>query len=150
MRHAVIEVEHLTKDYGTVVAVRDVSFRVGQGEIVGFLGPNGAGKSTTMRILVGFIGATGGGDVKLFAAVGTLLGAKLIGIAFIYTAIAGGALAVVVAIRRSRLRQTLEGTATLVHTGGANVAEIEKTSADNRFAFAPAIALGTLAAALGF
>ena len=55
-----IEVEHLTKDYGTVVAVRDVSFRVGKGEIVGFLGPNGAGKSTTMRILVGFLGATSG------------------------------------------------------------------------------------------
>jgi prepilin peptidase CpaA len=96
------------------------------------------------------IGATGAGDVKLFAAVGTLLGAKLIGIAFVYTAIAGGALAVLIAIKRSRLRETLEGTATLVRTGGANVAEIEKTSADNRFAFAPAIALGTLAAALGF
>jgi ABC-2 type transport system ATP-binding protein len=55
-----IEVEHLTKDYGTVVAVRDVSFRVGGGEIVGFLGPNGAGKSTTLRIVAGFLGATGG------------------------------------------------------------------------------------------
>jgi ABC-2 type transport system ATP-binding protein len=55
-----IEVEHLTKDYGTVVAVRDVSFRVGKGEIVGFLGPNGAGKSTTLRIISGFLGATGG------------------------------------------------------------------------------------------
>jgi len=55
-----IEVERLTKDYGTVVAVRDVSFRVGKGEVVGFLGPNGAGKSTTMRILVGFLGATAG------------------------------------------------------------------------------------------
>jgi ABC-2 type transport system ATP-binding protein len=55
-----IDVEHLTKDYGTVVAVRDVSFSVGKGEVVGFLGPNGAGKSTTMRILVGFLGATEG------------------------------------------------------------------------------------------
>jgi ABC-2 type transport system ATP-binding protein len=55
-----IEVEHLTKDYGSVVAVKDVSFRVGKGEIVGFLGPNGAGKSTTLRILVGFLGATSG------------------------------------------------------------------------------------------
>lgn len=55
-----IEVEHLTKDYGTVVAVQDVSFRVGTGEVVGFLGPNGAGKSTTLRILSGFLGATGG------------------------------------------------------------------------------------------
>jgi ABC-2 type transport system ATP-binding protein len=55
-----IDVEHLTKDYGSVVAVKDVSFRVGKGEIVGFLGPNGAGKSTTLRILVGFLGATSG------------------------------------------------------------------------------------------
>jgi ABC-2 type transport system ATP-binding protein len=55
-----IEVERLTKDYGTVVAVRDVSFTVNQGEIVGFLGPNGAGKSTTLRIVAGFLGATSG------------------------------------------------------------------------------------------
>src|SRR5437764_1352923 len=46
-----IEVQKLTKHYGPVTAIRDVSFNVGPGEIVGFLGPNGAGKSTTMRIL---------------------------------------------------------------------------------------------------
>ena len=55
-----IEVSNLTKDYGTVVAVRDLSFSVGKGEIVGFLGPNGAGKSTTLRVLAGFLGATSG------------------------------------------------------------------------------------------
>ena len=55
-----IEAHELTKDYGSVVAVRDVSFSVGAGEVVGFLGPNGAGKTTTLRILAGFLGATSG------------------------------------------------------------------------------------------
>jgi gliding motility-associated transport system ATP-binding protein len=56
----VIRVSHLTKRYGAHLAVDDVSFVVGKGEIVGFLGPNGAGKSTTLRILAGFLGATSG------------------------------------------------------------------------------------------
>jgi gliding motility-associated transport system ATP-binding protein len=56
----VIEVEHLTKRYGTVTAVDDISFRVNQGEILGFLGPNGAGKTTTMRVLTGYMPATDG------------------------------------------------------------------------------------------
>jgi ABC-2 type transport system ATP-binding protein len=55
-----IEVEHLTKNYGPVSAISDVSFSVEKGEILGFLGPNGAGKTTTMRILTSFIPATGG------------------------------------------------------------------------------------------
>ena len=55
-----IEVQHLTKRYGRVTAVEDVSFRVERGEILGFLGPNGAGKSTTMRILTGYMPATEG------------------------------------------------------------------------------------------
>jgi prepilin peptidase CpaA len=96
------------------------------------------------------IGATGAGDVKLFAAVGTLLGPAGVVVAFLYTAILGGALAVIVAVYRGRLETTLQGTATLVLTGGANVAEIERPTANNRFAYAPAIAIGTLAAALGF
>jgi ABC-2 type transport system ATP-binding protein len=55
-----IEVSHLTKHYGEVVAVDDLSFRVQPGEILGFLGPNGAGKSTTMRIVAGFVTPTSG------------------------------------------------------------------------------------------
>ncbi len=55
-----IQVEHLTKYYGPIAAVRDISFQVGKGEIIGFLGPNGAGKSTTMRVLTGFTPASGG------------------------------------------------------------------------------------------
>lgn len=49
-----IEAEGLTKFYGTLAAIRDVSFKVEPGEIIGFLGPNAAGKTTTMRILTGF------------------------------------------------------------------------------------------------
>lgn len=55
-----IEVQHLTKRYGSVTAVDDVSFRVEKGEILGFLGPNGAGKTSTMRILTGYMPATDG------------------------------------------------------------------------------------------
>ena len=55
-----IEVEHLTKRYGPVTAVQDVSFQVHKGEILGFLGPNGAGKTTTMRVLTGYMPATDG------------------------------------------------------------------------------------------
>ena len=96
------------------------------------------------------VGATGAGDVKLFAAVGTLLGPAGIAAAFVYTAIFGGALALTVAVLRGRLHHTLQETATLVVTGGANVAQIERPSANNRFAYAPAIALGAFVAALGF
>jgi ABC-2 type transport system ATP-binding protein len=56
----VIEVQHLTKRYGPVTAVDDISFRVERGEILGFLGPNGAGKTTTMRILTGYMPPTEG------------------------------------------------------------------------------------------
>jgi ABC-2 type transport system ATP-binding protein len=56
----VIEVQHLTKRYGPVTAVDDVSFKAERGEILGFLGPNGAGKTTTMRILTGYMPPTDG------------------------------------------------------------------------------------------
>lgn len=55
-----IEVEHLSKIYGSTSAIEDVTFSVEQGEILGFLGPNGAGKTTTMRILSGYLPATRG------------------------------------------------------------------------------------------
>jgi gliding motility-associated transport system ATP-binding protein len=56
----VIEVQHLTKRYGPVTAVDDISFTVQRGEILGFLGPNGAGKTTTMRVLTGYMPPTDG------------------------------------------------------------------------------------------
>jgi ABC-2 type transport system ATP-binding protein len=55
-----IEVERLSKNYGQIPAISDVSFSVERGEILGFLGPNGAGKTTTMRILTCFLPATSG------------------------------------------------------------------------------------------
>ena len=55
-----IEVQHVTKRYGRVTAVDDVTFQVEKGEILGLLGPNGAGKTTTMRVLTGFMPPTEG------------------------------------------------------------------------------------------
>jgi len=55
-----IEVKHLTKQYGGHVAINDLSFTIEKGSIYGFLGPNGAGKSTTMNIITGCLGATEG------------------------------------------------------------------------------------------
>ena len=55
-----IKIERLTKNYGSNLAVDDISFEVGAGETVGFLGPNGAGKSTTMNILTGYLSASAG------------------------------------------------------------------------------------------
>lgn len=55
-----IRVENLTRNFGAITAIQNVSFTVQRGEIVGFLGPNGAGKSTTMRILSGIMSATSG------------------------------------------------------------------------------------------
>lgn len=60
-----IEVEHLTKKYGNLVAVKDLNFKVEKGRIWGLLGPNAAGKTTTMRILTGYLPAT---DGKAFVA----------------------------------------------------------------------------------
>lgn len=55
-----IEIQNLTKKYGQITAVNNISFTVNKGEILGFLGPNGAGKSTTMNIITGFIPSTEG------------------------------------------------------------------------------------------
>ena len=59
-----IEVEALSRQYGSRLAVNEVSFRVEPGEIVGFLGPNGAGKTTTLRMLTGYLAPTSG-DIRI-------------------------------------------------------------------------------------
>jgi prepilin peptidase CpaA len=101
-------------------------------------------------MLPGFLfGATGAGDVKLFAAMGTLVGPGPIVRAFVFTAIAGGLLALAFAASRGILRRTLGRTATLVASGGANADAIEAPIANNRFPYAPAIAVGCVIAALG-
>ena len=96
------------------------------------------------------IGATGAGDVKLFAAAGAFVGPAHIVAAFIYTALAGGGIAIVISLWRRRLRQTVGRTALLSATAGANAPAIESPLEHNRFAYAPAIAVGTMLAALGF
>nr|MBO2489521.1 multidrug ABC transporter ATP-binding protein [Gammaproteobacteria bacterium] len=55
-----IEISHLTKRYGPLTAVDDISFTVEPGQVLGFLGPNGAGKSTTMKMITGFLAPTSG------------------------------------------------------------------------------------------
>jgi prepilin peptidase CpaA len=94
------------------------------------------------------LGKTGAGDVKLLAATGAFLGPALTLNAFVVTAIAGGVLAVIVAVQRGRLTSTVGATARLVRTGGRNAPDIESTRSNNRFAYAPAIAIGVIAAAL--
>ena len=109
----------------------------------------GLGVGLALMLPSHVIGATGAGDVKLLAAFGTLLGPGRTGMAFLYTAIAGGALALIVAARRRRMRVTIERTTALLKQSAGTAAEIEHPREDNRFAYAPAIVAGALAAAMG-
>jgi prepilin peptidase CpaA len=93
-----------------------------------------------------FLGATGGGDVKLLSATGTLLGPAATLWAFLIAMIAGGAIAVFVAVRRGRLLHAMQQSAELVRTAGGNAHEIEHPQAHNGFAYAPAIAIGAILA----
>ena len=62
-----LEVQRLTKRYGSLVAIQDLSFEVHPGEVLGLLGPNGSGKSTTVKILTGLLRPTDG-EVRLDGA----------------------------------------------------------------------------------
>jgi prepilin peptidase CpaA len=96
-------------------------------------------------------GATGAGDVKLLAAFGALLGPGGVFEAFLRAAILGGVMALVVALWRGRLRETLYGTAMLVTTRNRAVtASLEHPAANNRFPYAPAIACGAVLVVLGW
>lgn len=94
------------------------------------------------------IGATGAGDVKLMAAIGTVVGPGLVLRAFLYTAVAGGVFALAVAARRGLLAETLYGTQRLVTAPSTAKQTIESPSRANRFPYGPAIAVGTFIALL--
>jgi prepilin peptidase CpaA len=93
-------------------------------------------------------GGTGAGDVKLLAALGTWLGPGGVLMAFLYSAIAGGVLAVGHAMKRRRLGTTLSRTARLVAAREGAKHEIDGSAVESRFAFGPAIAVGAVLAAL--
>ena len=93
------------------------------------------------------LGATGAGDVKLMAAIGAIVGPAVVVSAFLFTAIAGGVLALIVAMRRKRLAVTMAGAGRLI--AGANVQqEIRSATPASRFAYGPAIAVGSIRAML--
>lgn len=94
------------------------------------------------------LGATGAGDVKLMAAAGAIVGPGLVVTAFLFTAVAGGVLASIVAARRGRLSVTLAGTGRLIAAPTDARRTIQASSAASRFAYGPAIAAGSLLAAI--
>ncbi len=94
------------------------------------------------------LGATGAGDVKLMAAIGAIVGPATVVWAFLFTAIAGGVLAVVIAAKRRRLGVTLEGARRLIADPTDAALEIRSAPATSRFSYGPAIAVGTVLAVL--
>ncbi len=94
-------------------------------------------------------GGLGAGDVKLLAAVGALMGPWPIARTFLYTAIAGGALAVAVSLWRRQLKATLGRTASLVMSPATVAPLVDHSITNNRFPYAPAVAVGALIVAIG-
>ncbi len=93
------------------------------------------------------IGATGAGDVKLMAAIGAVIGIHVIVNAFLFTALTGGLLAIAVALHRRRLKATLSGTSRLIAAPAGARQEIQGAAKTSRFAYGPAIAIGSVIAA---
>lgn len=127
---------------GVILAVSGTSGLSGVGSILGIC-------FGLLLMMPGYsLGATGAGDVKLMAGVGAIVGPALVLSAFIFTAIAGGALALIVAARRQRLRATLAGTGRLMAAPASAPHEIRAASSVRRFAYGPAIAIGSMLAVL--
>lgn len=94
------------------------------------------------------LGATGAGDVKLMAGVGAIVGPALVLSAFMFSAMAGGVLALIVAAQRQRLGATIAGTGRLMTAPASAPQEIRAASTVRRFAYGPAIAIGSMLAVL--
>jgi len=129
---------------------------VGAGLAAGGVGPVGIGTALAGCLLglalmmPGYVfGATGAGDVKLLAAMGTLLGPATVFVGFLYALIAGAVIALFVAAIRGRVGHALMTTYVLLLSRGANIPTIKHPEAGNRFAYAPAIVAGAVLAALG-
>ncbi len=128
---------------------------------IGFgLGASAQGEVSMLAALAGFalglmfmmpgyvMGATGAGDVKLMGAIGALVGPSMVLTAFLCTSIAGGVLALMVAVQRQRLAQTVAATGRLISAPANVPREIKGAAAASRFAYGPAIAIGSLVAVL--
>ena len=129
----------------------------GLGIAMALLGISGISAGAALGgIFVGFLvmmpgymlGATGAGDVKLMAAIGAILGPPLVVTAFLCTAIVGGILALVVAAQRGRVAATLAGTGRMIAAPAGARQEIQTASVKQRFAYGPAIAIGSVIAGL--
>ena len=92
------------------------------------------------------LGATGAGDVKLMAAIGAIVGPGTVLQAFLFTAVAGGVLAVAVALRRRRLAATVASAGRIIAGATEARQEIRSAPAASRFAYGPAIAVGSVLA----
>jgi prepilin peptidase CpaA len=116
---------------------------VGGGSVSPLQAAFGLGAGLLLMLPGHLFGGTGAGDVKLMAAVGSIVGPQLVLRAFLYSAVAGGVLAIVVALRRGSLGATLQDTGRLVTSTADARADIGVRTRANRFAFGPAIAIGT-------
>ena len=112
--------------------------------------------AAALGIVVGFalmlpghaLGATGAGDVKLMAAVGAIVGPVIALKAFLFTGVAGGVLAILVAVRRRRLAATLAATGHMVAAPADTPGLVRSAGDGSRFAYGPAIAIGSVLAVL--
>jgi prepilin peptidase CpaA len=139
-RHIPNSVTVLMAAAGTTLAATGISHVSLAGSLLGFaLG--------MLLMMPGHaLGATGAGDVKLMGAVGAVVGPQLVVMAFLFTAITGGILALFVAWRRGRLAATVGRTARMVAAPAESKRQIAGAGSGSHFPYGPAIAIGSIAA----